>query len=495
MTPFEFGDELPGRRPRPRGRLDLPRRDRAPHSRAPRARLRRRRRPLAGVDGLTFVPDDLMDDPARDQAGLLDAYRSLLELDFDLLLLAHGQPERDGKRALRDFTRDHAGPDARRYAASRGKSGARAWIFHVCPAHAAIGGKSGGHAWIFHENRSSRAHQTSEVSRPGRARNAPGRRRSRTAPPRAWPMLRHPSTRSLSATSTSPERTAGVRPAICTWTSPLATATIPVPLLVARPAGLARVEVHEVDPQLRVAVAEQRDRALEAALGVLGPPPDPVDLGILAVEQVVDRDAECGAEPRERREREASFGPFGLGDRARRHARRAGRGPAGSVRALRRIARSEAATRAMMSAGASTGRRPRRASAAPIRGCPRRGPRPLRRARCARRRAARTASPTRPCRAPSAGSPARSSTSRRSRRHRAASDSSARRSRACCSRPTPPPCCRAIRTAAAAVRRGWQMRWISRSRSAGCCEPASGARARSRHSPATSNGATGPRAR
>ena len=56
-----------------------------------------------GVDGLTFVPDNLMDDPEQTKSGLLAAYRSLLELDFDLLLLAHGGPVPDGKQALRGF--------------------------------------------------------------------------------------------------------------------------------------------------------------------------------------------------------------------------------------------------------------------------------------------------------------------------------------------------------------------------------------------------------
>lgn len=56
-----------------------------------------------GVDGLTFVPDQLMDDPPATKAGLVQAYRRLLELDFELLLLAHGGPVPDGKRALRAF--------------------------------------------------------------------------------------------------------------------------------------------------------------------------------------------------------------------------------------------------------------------------------------------------------------------------------------------------------------------------------------------------------
>jgi hypothetical protein len=57
-----------------------------------------------GVEGLTVVPDWLMDEPERTKAGLRDAYRELLELDFDLLLLAHGAPvTQGGKDALRAF--------------------------------------------------------------------------------------------------------------------------------------------------------------------------------------------------------------------------------------------------------------------------------------------------------------------------------------------------------------------------------------------------------
>ncbi len=54
--------------------------------------------------GLGFVPDSLMDDPEQTKRGLLDAYAQLLELDFDLLLLAHGEPlVGGGKQALREF--------------------------------------------------------------------------------------------------------------------------------------------------------------------------------------------------------------------------------------------------------------------------------------------------------------------------------------------------------------------------------------------------------
>jgi hypothetical protein len=57
-----------------------------------------------GSPELTFVPDFLMDEPEQTKAGLRAAYRRLLELDFDTLLLAHGLPiVGDGKQALREF--------------------------------------------------------------------------------------------------------------------------------------------------------------------------------------------------------------------------------------------------------------------------------------------------------------------------------------------------------------------------------------------------------
>jgi hypothetical protein len=57
------------------------------------------------ADGpLDFVPDRFMDDPERDKAGLRAAFERLLELDFDLLLLGHGNPVvGDGKERLRAF--------------------------------------------------------------------------------------------------------------------------------------------------------------------------------------------------------------------------------------------------------------------------------------------------------------------------------------------------------------------------------------------------------
>jgi hypothetical protein len=57
-----------------------------------------------GQEGLAFVPDSLMDDPRQTKQGLLDAYRTLLDLDFELLLLAHGAPvTADARRQLREF--------------------------------------------------------------------------------------------------------------------------------------------------------------------------------------------------------------------------------------------------------------------------------------------------------------------------------------------------------------------------------------------------------
>jgi hypothetical protein len=58
-------------------------------------------------DELAFVPDSLMDEPEDTKRGLREAYERLLDLDFDLLLLAHGQPVVGGGReALRKFVAD-----------------------------------------------------------------------------------------------------------------------------------------------------------------------------------------------------------------------------------------------------------------------------------------------------------------------------------------------------------------------------------------------------
>jgi hypothetical protein len=57
-----------------------------------------------GRDGLAFVPDGLMDDPEQTKAGLRAAFTRLAALDFELLLLTHGQPVvGGGSDALREF--------------------------------------------------------------------------------------------------------------------------------------------------------------------------------------------------------------------------------------------------------------------------------------------------------------------------------------------------------------------------------------------------------
>ena len=56
-------------------------------------------------DELEFVPDNLMDDPEEDRADLKRGFGELADqLDFDVLLLAHGEPYPSGGReALRKF--------------------------------------------------------------------------------------------------------------------------------------------------------------------------------------------------------------------------------------------------------------------------------------------------------------------------------------------------------------------------------------------------------
>lgn len=92
VQPFDFGDELPG------GivahEVDAICRDET-------ALYLPAYRALAIADGavrweeggpLAFVPDSLMDEPQQTKQGLREAYRRLAELDFDHLLLAHGEP-------------------------------------------------------------------------------------------------------------------------------------------------------------------------------------------------------------------------------------------------------------------------------------------------------------------------------------------------------------------------------------------------------------------
>ncbi len=56
------------------------------------------------ASGLGFVPDFLMDDPEATKVGLLASLRGLLDLEWDVLLMAHGAPiAAGGKRALAAF--------------------------------------------------------------------------------------------------------------------------------------------------------------------------------------------------------------------------------------------------------------------------------------------------------------------------------------------------------------------------------------------------------
>jgi hypothetical protein len=104
VTGFDAGDELPGGvRSVPVGGICPD--ETALHIPAHRA--------VAFADGLVrmpgdgplgFVPDDLMDDPEADKAALRAAYRRVLDLEPDTLLLAHGEPVvGGGAAALRDF--------------------------------------------------------------------------------------------------------------------------------------------------------------------------------------------------------------------------------------------------------------------------------------------------------------------------------------------------------------------------------------------------------
>jgi hypothetical protein len=106
---FDFGDELPG------GAIALEVDAICPDETAFHLP---HRRALACADGvirwrgreeLAFVPDEYMDDPEQTKAGLRDAYRRLLNRDFDVLLLAHGDPVVGGaKDALRAFVGESA---------------------------------------------------------------------------------------------------------------------------------------------------------------------------------------------------------------------------------------------------------------------------------------------------------------------------------------------------------------------------------------------------
>jgi hypothetical protein len=92
VEPFDPGDELPG------GVLAVGIGAICPDE---SALLLRAHAAVALADGLIrhppdgplgFVPDSLMDDPERTRRGLVAAYRDLLGMDWDTLLLAHGDP-------------------------------------------------------------------------------------------------------------------------------------------------------------------------------------------------------------------------------------------------------------------------------------------------------------------------------------------------------------------------------------------------------------------
>ena len=60
---------------------------------------------LAIADGVIryghfmFVPDQLMGDPEKDKRAIVDSLRPLLELDFDTVMVAHGEPQASGAKA------------------------------------------------------------------------------------------------------------------------------------------------------------------------------------------------------------------------------------------------------------------------------------------------------------------------------------------------------------------------------------------------------------
>jgi hypothetical protein len=104
VEPFDFGDELPGRIAVHEVDAICPDETalHIPEHNAIACADGAIRAP--GAEELAFVPDFLMDDPEKTKRGLRAAYGRLLKLDFDTLLLAHGEPiVSGGKNALRDF--------------------------------------------------------------------------------------------------------------------------------------------------------------------------------------------------------------------------------------------------------------------------------------------------------------------------------------------------------------------------------------------------------
>jgi glyoxylase-like metal-dependent hydrolase (beta-lactamase superfamily II) len=61
-------------------------------------------------DGVRFVRDSYMDDPPETKRKLAASLENLLDVDFDTLLFAHGEPiVGGGKQALRDFLATNPG--------------------------------------------------------------------------------------------------------------------------------------------------------------------------------------------------------------------------------------------------------------------------------------------------------------------------------------------------------------------------------------------------
>lgn len=103
VEPFDFGDTLPGNAVVHEIQVICPD-ETALHLPDHRA--------LACADGvvhyreeLGFVPEQYIDDPDNTKPRLRRAYAGVLDLDFDVLLLAHGRPVVGGaKEALRKFS-------------------------------------------------------------------------------------------------------------------------------------------------------------------------------------------------------------------------------------------------------------------------------------------------------------------------------------------------------------------------------------------------------
>ena len=106
VEPFGFGDELPG------GIVAYEVGAICPDETAFHISDRKA---LAIADGavrweeggpLAFVPDGFMDEPEQTKSALRESYRRLTRLDFEHLLLAHGDPfVGDGHDALAEFAR------------------------------------------------------------------------------------------------------------------------------------------------------------------------------------------------------------------------------------------------------------------------------------------------------------------------------------------------------------------------------------------------------